>query len=110
MTVNILGEVWEIQFKKAEEDSMLKTGDGYVDRTTRIICIVKGRETSGFHNYEKYQKSVIRHEIIHAFLIESGLDNNWKHADEFGHDETMVDWIAIQFPKLQKAFEEVGAI
>ena len=53
---------------------------------------------------------MIRHEIIHAFLVESGLDNNWKHAEEYGHDETMIDWMAMQHTKLQKAFEEVGAV
>jgi hypothetical protein len=29
---------------------------------------------------------------------------------EFGHDETYVDWIAVQFSKMQKAFEEVGCL
>ena len=110
MTVNILGEVWKIKFKKAKKDPLLKTRDGYTDRTIRTIFIAKDRGTSGFHNYDEYQKSVIRHEIIHAFLIESGLDNNWQHADEYGHDETMIDCMAMQHTKLQKAFAEVGAI
>ena len=110
MTVNILGETWKIKFKKAKKDPLLKTRDGYTDRTIRTIFIAKDRGTSGFRNYEEYQKSVIRHEIIHAFLIESGLDNNWQHADEYVHDETMIDWIAMQHTKLQKAFTEVGAI
>lgn len=110
MKVNILGEVWKIKFKNAKKDSRLKTADGYTDRTIRTIFIVKDRGNSGFHNYDEYQKSIIRHEIIHAFLVESGLDNNWQHADQFGHDETMVDWVAMQFPKLQKAFLEAGAI
>lgn len=74
MTVNILGETWKIKFKKAKKDPLLKTRDGYTDRTIRTIFIAKDRGTSGFRNYEEYQKSVIRHEIIHAFLIESGLD------------------------------------
>ena len=37
-------------------------------------------------------KKVIRHELVHAFLFESGLSvNSW--AD----NEEIVDWIAIQF-------------
>lgn len=44
------------------------------------------------------------------FLIESGLDGNWQHAEQFGHDETVIDWFAIQYPKIQKAFEEAEAI
>lgn len=110
MTVHILGEEWKIKFRKAEKDPLLEERDGYADRSIRTIFIAKDRGTSGFHDYDEYKRSVIRHEILHAFLIESGLDNNWKHADEFGHDETMVDWVAIQCPKLQKAFEEAGVM
>lgn len=29
---------------------------------------------------------------------------------EFRHEETMIDWIAIQFPKMLKVFEEVGCL
>lgn len=42
------------------------------------------------------EKRVMRHEIIHAFFYESGLDveSSW------GTDGTLVDWIALQFPKV----------
>lgn len=60
--------------------------------------------------FEVYQKSIIRHEIIHAFMYESGLDANFEHANQFGHEETIIDWIAIQFPKLYKAFEAAGCL
>ena len=53
----------------------------------------------------KYKNSVKRHELIHAFLYESGLD-----ACSWANNEEMVDWIAIQFPKLFKAFQEVGCL
>lgn len=52
----------------------------------------------------------LRHEIIHAFLAESGLQSNYEHYKQFGHEETIVDWFAIQFPKMIKAFESVNAI
>ncbi len=110
MRIMILGIFWEIKFRKSKKDPMLKERDGYCDRTAKQIIIAKDRGTSGLHDYARYQKEVIRHEIIHAFLIESGLDNNWQHAEMYGHDETMVDWIAIQFPKIQRAFEEAGCI
>ena len=45
-------------------------------------------------------------EIIHAFMFESGLGSSWQHAEEFGHDETTVDWFARQFTKIHKAFVE----
>ena len=43
----------------------------------------------------------LRHELIHAFFFESGLV-------EYGGDETLVDFIAQQFPKLQAIFNDVG--
>ena len=46
---------------------------------------------------------VLRHEIIHAFFIESGLE-------DYNSNEQLVNWIAIQFPKMIKAFEEVDCI
>lgn len=52
--------------------------------------------------YEEKQKrynEVLRHEIIHAFFNESGLD-------EYSDDEVFVNWIAVQFPKIFKVFKE----
>ena len=66
-------------------------------------------EGSELDDFEWYRKKVLRHEIIHAFLYESGLHENWTHP-QYGHDETYVDWIALQFDKLLKAFKEAGTI
>ena len=49
---------------------------------------------------------MLRHEIVHAFLYESGLDV----SSEWARNEEIVDWIALQTPKLQKAFEEAGCL
>lgn len=50
-------------------------------------------------------KAVIRHEIIHAFMFESGLGYNfeWDKAQE-----TIVDWFALQYPKISKVFKKFG--
>ena len=55
---------------------------------------------------ESFRKKVARHEIIHAFLYESGLSHN----SEWANNEEMIDWIAIQFSKMLKAFEEIECI
>jgi hypothetical protein len=47
----------------------------------------------------------MRHELVHAFLFESGL-----HNDSWAANEAAVDWIANQFPKILKAFQEAGCI
>ena len=73
-----------------------------IDRT------VNPSDTRNIANLDNHFNKVLRHEIVHAFLDESGLMENAKFDDE--HFEQMVDWIAIQFPKMQKAFEEVGCL
>ena len=104
--INILGEQWTIEYKCKAEDKYLNDCDGYCDKTTRTIVIDDEEEGSELGRFDLYQKKVLRHELIHAFLFESGLGENHQHANEFGHDETMIDWVAIQFPKLIKAFDE----
>lgn len=44
---------------------------------------------------------VCRHEIIHAFLFESGL------IDECS-DEQLVNYLAMQIPKMLKVFQELN--
>ena len=47
-------------------------------------------------------RKVLRHEIIHAFLNESGLREN----SEWAYNEEMIDWLAIMIPKINKCFED----
>ena len=40
------------------------------------------------------------------YAEKNGLDVN----NEWGTDETLVDWIALQFPKMEKAFKEADCL
>ena len=101
--INILGTDYEISQKNVSEDVLLETRDGYCDPSIKRIVIndIKA-ETGSESDAATVKKRMLRHEITHAFMFESGLDIN----SEWGTDETLVDWIAIQFPKKRKAFEE----
>ena len=107
--VNILGTEYTVVVASREEDKFLQKCDGYCDKTSKKIVVTTKSDDCEIDIFEEYQKKVTRHEIIHAFLIESGLQENFKH-EEWGHDETMVDWIAIQFPKMLQAFKEADCI
>ena len=109
MKINVLGTEYEISKLSKEEDAELENCDGYCDKTTKVIVVVEQDKTCNLADFSAYQKKVMRHEIIHAFLFESGLHENWKH-DTYGHDESYVDWIACQFPKLLKAFKEADCL
>lgn len=56
---------------------------------------------------DSYAKSCLRHEIVHAFLNESGLKESASKCDIWSKNEEMVDWIAIQFPKILKVYEQL---
>ena len=108
--INILGTKWTLEIVRQEDDKYLKTADGYADKTLRKIVVCGfPPDDSELGDWEPYVKKCIRHEIIHAYLFESGLHENFQHP-EAGHDETYVDWVSVQFPKLMKTFQEVGAL
>ncbi len=109
MKIDVLGTEYTVEIKSREEDEFLQKCDGYCDKTSKKIVVMSESKDSELDNFEEYQKKVKRHEIIHAFLFESGLQENFKH-DEWGHDETMIDWVAIQFHKLMKAFKDADCL
>ncbi len=108
MQVSILGTKYTIQECTVAEDNYLNNCDGYCDKTSKRIVVAKGKD-SDIDDFEVYRKKVMRHEIIHAFLYESGLWENFEHKP-WGHEETMIDWIAVQYPKMLEVFQKAGCI
>ena len=106
MKANILGTEYEISING--NDPKFRNGiDGYCDETTKNIVIdemIPDEMTVG--DLKSFQNKVMRHEVIHAFLFESGLAECSKWAE----NEEMVDFFAKQFPKIQKVFEELKII
>lgn len=109
MTVNILGAEWNVEYCNADADPQLKENDGYTDPSVKLIVIANKRTDCTINDYKYMQKENLRHEIIHAFLFESGLGFNLENS-EFGHEETMIDWLAIQFPKILEVFKEADCL
>lgn len=109
--VNILGSEWSVKFGSEKEYPNLTNVDGYTDLSIREIVVDGMKALQGQigtkADLESYQKQVVRHEIIHAFLLESGLDSNSNSADSWAVNEEMVDWFAIQSPKIFKVFNEL---
>lgn len=109
MQVDILGTMYDINILTEKQDAELKDCDGYCDKTINKIVVKAKDANCNLGDYDCYQRKVMRHEIIHAFLFESGLHENWKH-EQWGHDETTVDWFSAQFPKLLAAFEAAKCV
>jgi small nuclear ribonucleoprotein (snRNP)-like protein len=105
--VNVLGTQYEVIIKdNSEYDAKLVSMDGYCDTSIKQCVISEVQENDmSKSNLISYQDQLIRHELIHAFLYECGLDNcSW--AD----NEELVDWLAIQFPKLARIFTELNCM
>jgi len=100
MIVNILGTEYKIKDVERCEVNGVKIL-GVTDFETKEIQILKNGDL---------KNSTIRHEIIHAYLYESGLDSSSNEIDSWARNEEMVDWFAIQLPKIFKTFEQLKVI
>lgn len=116
--VNILGTEYTVTIKKYDEDEMFASLaiDGYCDSFTKqiIVCDMstyKGWEHELPETIAAAQKETLRHEIVHAFISESGLaDSSSNYDGAWAKNEEMVDWIAIQGPKIWEAWKDAGAV
>ena len=111
--VNILGTEWEVVQRDEKSDENLdgKFRDGYTDFSTHMIVICNKKDDCELQDYEGYKNAILRHELIHAFLYESGLDSSSSNTcGAWATNEEMIDWFAIQSPKIFKVFMELGLL
>ena len=104
--INILGTDYSFIESNEEQDRRLEDNNGYHDGYAKIICVnndYNENHSDAIRNFTEYKNKVKRHEIIHAFLHESGL-RKWSD------DELLVEWLAIQFPKMLSAFQKVDCV
>lgn len=116
--INILGTEYRIETHKVSEDSYLEDNklSGYCGEEEKLIVVADMSEEKYFTGMDKkaqetYRKKTLRHEIMHAFLNESGLsDSSNQYGGAWAKNEEMVDWFAIQSPKIFKVYSELGII
>lgn len=118
-SVDILGSTWNILFADKDEVEAFRNGTcwGYAEDNERIICLCKPYEDEdslglGIKAQRINLGRVLRHELIHAFLSESGLADSSNGTDEDGWatNEEMVDWFARQSPKIFRLYKELGIL
>lgn len=106
--VNILGTEYKILFQTESDNPKLKDANGLCEQYSKKIVIddmEKSKdEVMTVENLQEFKNKVLRHEVIHAFLGESGLRCN----SDWAENEEMVDWIAIQFHKIEQVFKELN--
>lgn len=112
--VNILGSEYTIKFNSHKDDDQLNDCAAYCSYHENIIVL--DRESKNYIGKSDLYiinciKRGLRHELIHTFLDESGLFCN---ANAFKGpwpvNEEMVDWFALQMPKIFKVFQELDLL
>lgn len=102
--VNVLGTEYTIISANEQEDPRLEKASGLCDFSTKEICIREWEvEKDSLQNKDHFDERVLRHELVHAFFYESGLD----FESDYARNEELVDWIAIQSPKMVSIFDEI---
>lgn len=107
--VSILGTTWEIAYRSEDADERLKGCDGYCDWTTRLI-VVEDEIEGNLGDMTRYKMKVLRHEIVHAFLLECGLSESSASSEAWASNEEMVDWFARIGARIYKAWKDAGAV
>ncbi|MCL2391999.1 MAG: hypothetical protein FWC66_05245 [Oscillospiraceae bacterium] len=108
--ISILGSEYRI-IETTETDCVeLKNAHGYCSYLDKQIYV----ETEMFPDEQSslsideiraaQSRLTMRHELIHAFIFESGLSRSPIDTEHNVH------WIATQFPKMLEAFKAVGAL
>jgi hypothetical protein len=106
--IGVLGTEYTIRsVHESEHDPKLEEAFGYTEPFSKEIIIEeRDPRAKDVRKFEEFVNKTIRHEIVHAFLVESGLDI----ASDWAVNEEIVDWIARQIPRMAKAMAEVGAL
>ena len=108
--ITVLGQEYQIVVDTSGNNPKLNEWDGYHEPYSKKIVVdgtLLTKETDPAKVAERldvYLNRVYRHEIMHAFFCESGISYRYMTDEE----DFLVDWIARQYPKMKKIFEELG--
>ncbi|GHU58198.1 hypothetical protein AGMMS49975_24600 [Clostridia bacterium] len=116
MNISIFGEQWEITLgvdPKGRRD--LEGTQGLCichERKIIIVDLLKLPEWADSSEYSRKEgeKEILRHEILHAFFAECGLWGSSLSVCAWALNEEMVDWFALNAPKIYRAYQEAGAM
>lgn len=105
MKIDVLGTEYSVEESDVNNDPKLEDCDGYCDTSTKSIVTdsLQKKRIDSKGDMESYKRSVLRHELIHAMLYESGLSSS-----SWARNEELVEWIAIQYPKMSRIFNAAG--
>lgn len=118
MKISVLGTEYTLITKKYDEEPLFSEKGicGWCSHAGRALVVCDFRTHPEFKNetdavYDITRKETVRHELIHAFLYESGLaDSSFNQSCGWAKNEEMVDWLAMQMPKIVAAMKEADCL
>lgn len=97
LEVNVLGVCYSVYILGEKDETMIENEcDGYTLTDTKFIAVLNHEDSP------LYTLRVLKHELIHAFLFECGMDIGYGF-----HTEALIDFLSIQFDKLGKVLKSV---
>ena len=116
--VSILGTEYTIEKVAYDKEPCFakRSIDGYCDGQLKKIvhCDMRTHPNMADEPEEfckVCEKGTLRHELVHAFLNESGLmESSAQYTGGWSQNEEMVDWFALQSPKIYKVFAELDLL
>ncbi len=105
--VNILGTKYNLYVDEDFKELDALNADGYVSEILKEIHVrntFKGNVC--LEEARSEMERLLRHELIHAFVYECGLTESTSEDCSWAVSESMTDFWAIQFYKLDKIFKD----
>lgn len=117
-SIDVLGteyKIYQLESKEENGKELNSWEAGHCRGIEKVIMIAYMDDVERFGTLENVKKEfsneVLRHEIVHAFLNESGLRwNSNNSTNGWAENEEMVDWFAIQSPKIFKIYQELNIL
>ena len=109
--ISVMGSEFEIIYTTEEEDPTIKGKSGVCYSLLQKIKIDQyiylDDADGSVAEAEKASKllsllAILRHEIIHAFFFQSGLDTQCS----FAVDEMLIDWLSLKMPEIVDVMNE----
>lgn len=114
-TIEILGTTYDISYVAQDNMNELMGSDEYTgccdgDLKKIMISTLDNDATISEEKRIAMMSLNLRHEIIHAFLNESGLSWDAMGCDNWPKNEEMVGWLAVQLPKVYRVYASLDIL
>lgn len=119
MNVTILGTTYTINYKAYDDDNVFRNSGvfgycKYCGAKEIVICsLATNPDYDNYSDAERAaaEKLTLRHEIVHAFMVESGLPGTASASYmAWSENEEMVEWIAYMGEKIYQAWVDADAL